>query len=65
MKQPCHYFRPAPSRSRLSHTFRAATVREPSWALWPSQKDEDAVGRFRRINDLDRVFNGAVELVVS
>ena len=28
MKQPRHCFRTAPSRSRLSHSFRAATVRE-------------------------------------
>ncbi len=28
MKQPCHYFRPATVRERLSRTFRAATVRE-------------------------------------
>ena len=33
--------------------------------LRPSQRDEDAARRIRGINDLDCVFNGAVELVVS
>ena len=28
--------------------------------LRPTRSDADAAGRFRRINDLDRVFNGAV-----
>ena len=47
--------RPFPSRVR----FRAATVRERSMGLRPTNTNEGASGRYRGIDNWDRAFNRA------